>query len=236
MFRMVHMVGVNLQWGYSEKCWTKWSLSQESTAKNNEANQRCQLKGPSTVDDAAIRGKKVAIEEIGKNRSPNNMMELNLSTKAFPSIQVWKIFGNPTRKKTSLKENSQQQKKCNGVDWIFHFLKEISVFVQRRWKATQLLSPPRSALRVLPALRFLRVRLCRDQGQRCQDLLDQRQLGWWVGGGGGRTLTSHDDGSTHQLPNGFFNQLIPIKWPEMNELPGKRPLTFLSFVGFLNVS
>lgn len=59
MFRMVHMVGVNLQWGFTQKnVQTKWSLSQESMAKNNEANQRCQLKGPSTVDDAAIRKKK----------------------------------------------------------------------------------------------------------------------------------------------------------------------------------
>lgn len=128
--------------------------------------------------------KRVAIVEIGKIRSPNNMMELNLITKVFPSIQVWKIFEKPTRKKTSLKENSQQQQKIKNSNGLIGSSILNRIFV-RFWMFNDFRTKPRSALRVLPALRFLRVRLCRDQGQRCQDLLDQRRLGlmgwWWRG-------------------------------------------------------
>ena len=171
--------------------------------------------------------KRVAIVEIGKIRSPNNMMELNLITKVFPSIQVWKIFENPTRKKTSLKENlptTTKNQKLQWVDWIFHFEQDFCSVLDVQWFSYKAKvgpsGPPGPSVPSGPAVPGPGPAVPGPPGPEAA---------------GVRTLTSHDDGSTHQLPNGFFNQLIPIKWPEMNRFPEKT-FDLFEFCRVLNVS
>lgn len=100
---------------YSEKCWTKWSLSQESMAKNNEANQRCQLKGPSTVDDAAIRKKKV-LAKIDPLRTWWNWIWL---PKRFHPSKCEKYSETPQERRHPWKKTPNNNKKSKtAMGWL----------------------------------------------------------------------------------------------------------------------
>ena len=185
MFGMVHMVGVNPLWRFTQKnVQTKWSLSQESMAKNNEANQRCQLKGPSTVDDAAIREKMWPSRKWAKIDLQTTWWKWIWLPKRFHPSKCEKYSENPQERRRPWRKTPNNNKKSKTPMGLIgsSILKRIFFWF---WMFNDFRTKPRLALRVLPALRFLRVRLCRDQGQRCQDLLDQRRWGenlnfpWW---------------------------------------------------------
>ena len=173
--------------------------------------------------------KRVAIVEIGKIRSPNNMMELNLITKVFPSIQVWKIFGKPHKKEDILERKlpttttKNQKLQMGWLDLPF-FEQDFCSFLDVQRFQSQ--GRPFGSSRPFGSFGS------GCAGTRASGARTSWTRGGWVGDLNFPWWWEHPP-----VTNGFFNQITNPYQMTWNEWASwKKTFDFLSFVGFFNVS